>query len=55
MAADHQKERPLGQWAEQQKKGMENQELSQLKSEKRPALSDEEQKKLEAGAMRDFG
>jgi len=42
-----------GQWAEQQKKGMEKQEQSALFAEKHPPLSDEEQKKLEEDVVRE--
>jgi hypothetical protein len=42
-----------GQWAEQQKKGMEKQEADQAAAERHPTLSDEDQQKLEEDVARD--
>ena len=53
MPEDHQKERPAGQWAEQQKQGMNKQETARASSERRPQLSEEEQRKLEQDVVRE--
>ena len=54
MPADHQNERLMGgQWAEQQKKGMQKQEAAQQSSERHRRLSDEEQRKLEQDVVRE--
>jgi hypothetical protein len=53
MPDEHQKERPMGgQWAEQQKKGMQKQQKQQSSESHRP-LSDEEQRKLEEDVVRE--
>jgi hypothetical protein len=42
-----------GQWAKQQKRGMEKQEAAQVATERHPTLSDEEQQKLEEDVAQD--
>ena len=54
MPEDHQKERPMGgQWAEQQKKGMQTQQQAQHSAGTHRTLSDEEQRKLEEEVVRE--
>ena len=52
--AQQQNDHPArGQWAEQQKKGMQNQQQTQQSPNSHPTLSDGEQRKLEEDVVRE--